>query len=87
MHMNFKNWSLVILLITAFACSRIIFALINDPEGPNLLVVSVMAAVLFLISAAIYLSKFYPSLTGFKRSSAAVVVQIVVAICFYLGLR
>ena len=87
MHMNFKNWSLIILLITAFACSRTMFAFINDPEGPNLLVVTVMAGVIYLTSSAIYLSTFYPSLTGFKRSSAAIFIQIFVATCFYLALR
>jgi hypothetical protein len=63
------------------------FALINDPEGPNLLVVTVMAAVIYLMSSAIYLSNVYPSLTGFKRSSAAIFIQIFIATCFYLGLR
>jgi hypothetical protein len=63
------------------------FALINDPEGPNLLVVTVMATVIYLTSSAIYLSNLYPSLTGFKRSSAAIFAQIFVATCFYLGLR
>jgi len=87
MHLKFKKWSLVILLITAFACSRIMFAFINDPEGPNLLVVTVMAAVIYLISSAIYLSNVYPSLTGLNRRSAAIFIQILVAMCFYLGLR
>ena len=79
--MQFKNWSLVILMITAFACSRSVFAAINDPEGPNLLIVSVLAVVLFLPSSAAYLSTFRPSLAGFKRISAAVLVQIIFATC------
>jgi hypothetical protein len=87
MRTNFKNWFLVILVVTAFACSRTIFAFIDDPEGPNLLVVTVMAAILFLPSAAAYLSRFQPSLTGFKRTAVAVLIQIVAATCFYFGLR
>lgn len=63
------------------------FALFDDPEGPNLLVVTVMAAVLWLVSSAVYLSNIYPSLTGLKRSSAAIFIQILVATGFYLGLR
>jgi hypothetical protein len=63
------------------------FAFINDPEGPNLLVVTVMAAVIYIISSAIYLSNVYPSLTGLNRSSAAIFIQILVTTCFYLGLR
>ena len=82
-----KNGSLLILAITAVACSRIMFAFFHDPEGPNLLVVTGMAAVIYLISSAIYVSNVYPSLTGFKRSSATIFIQIFVATSFYLGLR
>jgi hypothetical protein len=46
-----------------------------------------MAAVLWLVSSAAYLSNLYPSLTGLKRSSAAIFIQILVATGFYLGLR
>jgi hypothetical protein len=87
MHVNFKNSSLLILAITAVVCSRIMFAFFHDPEGPNLLVVTGMAAVIYLVSSAVYLSNIYPSLTGFKRSSATIFIQILVATGFYLGLR
>ena len=87
MHVNFKDGSLLILAITAATCSRIVFALFNDPEGPNLVVVTAMAAVIFLVSSAVYLSNVYPSLTGFKRSSVAILIQIFVAMGFYFGLR
>jgi hypothetical protein len=87
MHVNFKNRSLLILAITAVACSRTMFAFFNDPEGPNLLVVIGMAAAIYLVSSAAYLSNFYPSLTGFKRSLATIFIQIFIATGFYLGLR
>ena len=87
MYVNIKNLSLVILAITAFAWSRIMFAFINDPEGQNLLVVTVMAAVIYLASVAIYLSSIYPSLTGYKRTTGATFIQALVATCFYFGLR
>jgi hypothetical protein len=87
MHFNFRNSSLLILAITALACSRVMFAFFHDPEGPNLLVVTGMAAVIYLMSSAFYLSNVFPSLTGFKRSSAAIFIQIFVATGFYLGLR
>ena len=87
MHLNFKNGSLLILAITALTCSRIMFAFLNDPEGPNLLVVTVMAAIIYLISSAVYLSNFSRSLTGFKRSSAALLIQIFIATAFYVALR
>lgn len=76
MHLNFKYISLLILAITAGACSRVMFAFINDPEGPNVLVVTVMAAIIYLPSLAVYLSNFYPSLTRFKRVLATIFIQI-----------
>jgi hypothetical protein len=87
MHVNFKNSSLLILAITAIVCSRAIFAFFNDPEGPNLLVVSGMAAVIYLVSSAAYLSNIYPSLTEYKTSSVTILIQILVATGFYLGFR
>ena len=82
-----KTVSLLILAITAGICSRAMFALFNDPEGPNLLVVTAMAAVIYLLSAPLYLSRIFPLLTGFKRSSATVLLQLCIAAGFYLGLR
>ena len=87
MHIDFKKSSLLILAITAVVCSRIMFAFFHDPEGPNLLVVVGMAAVIYLVSSAVYRSNIYPSLTGFKRSSATIFIQILVAAGFYLVLR
>ena len=39
----------LILVIVSFALSGLAFHLINDPEGPNLLIVTVLALVIFLI--------------------------------------
>ena len=87
MPLDSRNGSLLLLAIAAFPCARAIFAFIAEPEGPNLLVVTGMAAILFVISAAGYLSNLFPSLTGFRRSVAAIIVQIIVAAGFALGLR
>lgn len=64
MRFGFKSTSLLMLLVTAGACARLTLASFHDAEGPNLLVVAVMTAVLFLISAAAYLSNALPLLTG-----------------------
>ena len=86
MHVDFKISSLLILAITAVVCSRIMFAFFHDPEGPNLLVVIGMAAVIYLVSSVVYLSNFLPSLRGIKRSSAMIFIQIIVATGLLLGL-
>jgi len=39
----------LILIIVSFALSRSAFFLINDPEGPNLLIVSVLALGIFSV--------------------------------------
>ena len=87
MPLKSRNVSLLVLAITACFCSRAIFAFIQDPEGPNLLVVMGMAAILFIISAAAYRSNLLPSLTGFRRSAAAIALQIIVAAGLALGFR
>jgi hypothetical protein len=48
-----RNISLIVLGIASLTLSRIVFYFINDPEGPNLLVVAVLAAVIYAVSLAI----------------------------------
>lgn len=78
---------LLILAITAAICARTMFALFDDPEGPNLLVVAVMTAIIFLPSAGLYLSRLRPALAGTARVLATIVLQLVATAAFYLALR
>jgi hypothetical protein len=41
--------SLLLLGVTALACSRTLFFLFHDPEGPNLLIVTVLAVILYIL--------------------------------------
>lgn len=50
-----KKYPLFIILIISFAISRLVFFLINDPEGPNLLIVTVLAMLIFVPVSLIYL--------------------------------
>jgi hypothetical protein len=80
-----RRFPLAILGIAALACSRSLFLAFNDPEGPNLLIVIGMAAIIYVISLVAYV---FGSLdTGFKRFSAAVVIQLLVAVGFYVLLK
>lgn len=47
---HFSKKELLILAITAVALTRIAFQLFNDPEGPNLLIVVVGGAVVYVVS-------------------------------------
>ncbi len=53
MHFKSKKTSLVILGLASLVCSRFIFSLIDDPEGPNLLIVVVLATVIFSVSLGV----------------------------------
>jgi hypothetical protein len=49
-----KNTTLLVLGLASIVLSRSVFLFVNDPEGPNLLVVMVLAAVIFAIAYAVY---------------------------------
>lgn len=53
--MSPKKITLIILLVISFAISRFVFFLINDPEGPNLLIVTALAVIIFVPISFIYL--------------------------------
>jgi hypothetical protein len=81
MHLKSKSASLLILGLTALVCSRALFFFIKDPEGPNLLVVTGMAAILYALSLAAYV--FNPAVTGLKRLLMTIFVQILLVGSFY----
>jgi hypothetical protein len=81
-----KKISLMILAVTAIICSRVLFFFFNDPEGPNLLVVAGLALAVHLLSSAIYI--FSPSpISGIKRLSAAICIQILLLIGLYFCMK
>jgi hypothetical protein len=88
MNLGSKKVSLVILGVTAILCSRAMFFFFNDPEGPNLLVVTGMAVLVYLLSLPVYL--FYPptvSFTGLKRLLLVIFVQILIVTVLYFLLK
>lgn len=85
MPLKSKKISLLVLVVTALVCSRVMFLFFNDPEGPNLLIVIGTAAVVYFLSLAVYL--FVPSTTDFKRFSLAIFVQILLVAGLYLCLH
>jgi hypothetical protein len=81
-----KKVSVPILVVTALACSRVLFALFNDPEGPNLLIVVVMAVALY-IASFVTVRLFAPSLSDLKKIGSVILVQILIAAILYLLLK
>ncbi len=49
-----KNISLLLLAIASLGLSRVTFTFINDPEGPNLLIVGVLAVIIFSVLLGAY---------------------------------
>jgi hypothetical protein len=82
---NLKKSSLVILGATALVCSRALFVFFNDPEGPNLLIVTVAAVVVYVLSLVATIP--FPSFTGYKKVVVAVVIQILIVTGLYFCLR
>jgi hypothetical protein len=55
MRFKSKKTALILMGIASIASSRIIFLFNNDPEGPNLIVVMGLAAIIFFVSLSVYL--------------------------------
>jgi len=75
--------ALVLLGVVALTCSRLLFVFINDPEGPNLVVVVGLTALVYAASLAV----FAYSTTSHKKFVLAVAAQIVIVIGLYIALH
>lgn len=82
---NTRKASLLLLSITALASSRTLFALFNDPEGPNLLIVTGLGAILYFASLAVYARD--SSVTDLKKFFFALSIQILLVIGLYFLLK
>lgn len=60
---------------------------INDPEGPNLLVVFVMGAIVFSLTLAVYNYAIPKKFVGLKRLLTTAFVQLLIVTIFYFCLR
>ena len=67
----------LILIITALICSRTMLSSFNDPEGPNLLIVIIMAIIIYFLSL----------IMGRKRFILTIFSQVIIAILLYFLLR
>ncbi len=76
-----KKTSLLLLLITAFVCSRTLFFLFRDPEGPNLLIVTVLA--LLLYGASVTAWRFIPATSTSKKLLFAICTQLLIITGLY----
>lgn len=70
--------------VTAMVCSRAMFWFFDDPEGPNLLIVTVMAAVVYFL--ALVINSYFPLVKedGYKKILSTIFTQIIIVSFFYI---
>ena len=76
-----KKLSLLLLVITALVCSRTLFFFFHDPEGPNLLIVTVLALILY--GASFLAWRFIPATTVSKKLLFAICTQLLIVVGLY----
>ena len=81
MPLESKKASLLLLVITAFVCSRALFFFFRDPEGPNLLIVTVLA--LLLYGASFIAWRFIPATSASKKLLFAICAQVLIVTGLY----
>ena len=81
MQFTTRKTSLLLLGITALASSRTLFFLFHDPEGPNLLIVTVLAMLLFVASFIAW--RFIPATTASKKLLFAICTQVLIVTGLY----
>lgn len=81
MYFELKSTSKIILAITSFLFSRAMFVFIDDPEGPNLLIVTVLAAIVYFLSLAVYPLK--TSGVNLKKILTVISIQVIIVTIIY----
>ncbi len=81
MQLTSKKTSLLLLVISAFTCSRTLFYFFHDPEGPNLLIVTVLATLVFIASFLAW--RFIPTTTASKKLLFAICTQVLIVAGLY----
>ena len=82
MYFKSKQMTFFILAITSIVLSRTMLLFINDPEGPNLLIVLGLAAVVYALSLAVYAFKL--KIMDLQRLLLAILIQILFLCSLYL---
>ncbi len=78
---SLPQWpALLALYVTAASFTRVMFWFFDDPEGPNLLIVTVLAGSVYLVSLGVYLLNV-PRATKFWFT---ILAQVVIVTVLYL---
>jgi hypothetical protein len=80
MYFESKKICLITLALTSLVLSRLVFFFFDDPEGPNLLIVVVLALILYFLSFVAY--SLLP-LTNPKKLLLAILIQALLVTGLY----
>jgi hypothetical protein len=82
-----KRNSYIILAISAVLLSRLTYVFFDDPEGPNLLVVTMLALVLYSLSYLVNSFYFSTKVKEENRLLYSIFTQIFSAVVLFLILK
>ena len=82
MDLGSRKVAYITLAISALVCSKALFWSFHDPEGPNLLIVTVLAVIVFGLSLAVYV--FVTPTRGPKSLLLAIAAQILIVAGLYV---
>lgn len=84
---NQKITTLLTLILSSFVLSRALFVFFNDPEGPNLLIVTILAVFLFGVAQTV--NKYYSKKVEgeLKKLLLPILVQVVVVVGLHYLLK
>ncbi len=80
-----KNLPYTLLGISSLASSRLFYALFDDPEGPNLLIVVILGIFLFVPASFIYIR--FVSLPIWTRLHLSVLFELGAVLVLFFCLR
>jgi hypothetical protein len=85
MRTSLKRAALLALGIASLVYARMMFMFIDDPEGPNLLVVVVMAVLISSLSLGAY--ALIPKSSRHKKTPMVFLLQALIAIGIWICIR
>ena len=86
MLLNSKYITLAVLGATALIITRVLFFLINDTQGPNLLIVTLFGIAIFILSLVV-LSLIPARIQWFQRLAIVFCMQVLSGCILYLRMR
>lgn len=83
--MKYKLSEIIVLGLSSVLHSKLFFSFINDPEGPNLLIVTALASVIYAVSLLMYF--FFLSKVHKGKILLVILMQFLLILILYFFLK